>query len=51
MFSAHLPGFLIKSARKARKFLGVLEVFLGILEKTKEKKDRVVHKSHPGGVL
>ena len=25
-----------------RKILGVLEVFLGIFEKTKEKKDRVM---------
>ena len=34
----------------ARKILGVFEVFLGIFEKTKEKKDRVHNKAiilHP----
>ena len=39
MFSAYFPGFL--RVRKARKILGVFEVFLGIFKKTKEKKDRV----------
>ena len=38
VFSAHFSGFL--RVRKVRKFLGVFEVFLGIFEKTKEKKDR-----------
>ena len=37
--SAYFPGFL--RVRKVRKILGVFEVFLGIFEKTKEKKDRV----------
>ena len=39
-FSAYFPGF--SRVRKVRKILGVFEVFLGIFEKTKEKKDRVV---------
>ena len=38
MFSAFFPGFL--RVRKVREILGVFEVFLGIFEKTKEKKDR-----------
>ena len=38
MFSAYLTGFL--RVRKVRKILGVFEVFLGVFEKTKEKKDR-----------
>ena len=38
MFSAYFTGFL--RVRKVRKILGVFEVFLGIFEKTKEKKDR-----------
>ena len=33
------PGFL--RVREVTKILGVFEVFLGIFEKTKEKKDRV----------
>ena len=40
VFSAYFPGFL--RVRKVRKILGVFEVFLGIFEKTKEKKDRVL---------
>ena len=36
--SAYFPGFL--RVRKVRKIPGVFEVFLGIFEKTKEKKDR-----------
>ena len=39
VFSAYFPGFL--RVRKVREILRVLEVFLGILEKTKEKKDGV----------
>ena len=39
MFSAYFPGVL--RVLKVRKSLGVFEVFLGIFEKTKEKKDRV----------
>ena len=39
VFSAHVPGFF--RVRKARTCLGVFEVFLGIFEKTKEKKERV----------
>ena len=38
MLSAYFPGFL--RVRKVRKTLGVFEVFLGIFEKTKEKKDK-----------
>ena len=38
MFSAYFTGFL--GVRKVRKILGVFEVFLGVFEKTKEKKDR-----------
>ena len=38
MFSAYFPRFL--GVRQVRKILGVFEVFLGIFEKTKEKKDR-----------
>ena len=38
VFSAYFPGFL--RVRKVRKILGVFEVFLGIFEKTKAKKDR-----------
>ena len=40
MFSACFPGVL--RAHKVRQILAVFEVFLGILEKAKEKKDRVV---------
>ena len=36
VFSAYFPGFL--RVRKVREILGVFEVFLGIFEKTKEKK-------------
>ena len=32
----------VSRVRKVRTILGVLEVFLGLFEKTKEKKDRVV---------
>ena len=39
MFSTYFPGFL--RVREVRTILGVFEVFLGIFEKTKEKKDRV----------
>ena len=39
MLSAYFTGFL--RVRKVRKILGVFEVFLGIFEKAKEKKDRV----------
>ena len=48
-FSAHFPGFLrvsgdflglLRCFLLIRKFLGVSEVFLGVFEKTKEKKDR-----------
>ena len=39
VFSAYFPGFL--RVRQLRKILGVFEVFLGIFEKTKEKKERV----------
>ena len=38
LFSGYFPGFL--RVRKVREILGVFEVFLGIFEKTKEKKDR-----------
>ena len=39
VFSAYFPRFL--RVRGVRRILGVFEVFLGIFEKTKEKKDRV----------
>ena len=39
VFSAYFPGFL--RVRKVRTILGIFEVFLGIFERTKEKKDRV----------
>ena len=38
-FSAYFAGFL--GVREVRKILDVFEVFLGIFEKTKEKKDRI----------
>ena len=44
VFSAHFPGFL--RVREVRKFLGVSEVFLGVFEKTKEKKDRAMAAMH-----
>ena len=44
MFSASFPGDL--RVRKVRKILGVFEVFLGIFEKTKEKKDREFRSAH-----
>ena len=44
VFSAYFPGFL--RVRKVREILGVFEVFLGIFEKTKEKKDRVLEASN-----
>ena len=40
VYSAYFPRFL--GVRQVRKILGVFEVFLGIFEKTKEKKDRVL---------
>ena len=42
--SAHFPGFL--RARKVRKFLGVVEVFLGIFKKTKKKGQGVPIMGH-----
>ena len=39
MFSACFTGFL--RVRTARKILGIFEVFLGVFEKTKEKKGRL----------
>ena len=39
MFSAYFTGFV--RVRKARTFLDVYEVFLGVFEKNKEKKARV----------
>ena len=48
MFPACFIGFLrVRTAR--RKILGVFEVFLGVFEKTKEKKDRdlACHKTLP----
>ena len=38
VFVAYFTGFL--RVREVMKILGVFEVFLGIYEKTKEKKDR-----------
>ena len=38
VFSAYFPGFL--RVRQVREILGLLEVFLGVFEKTKERKDR-----------
>ena len=43
VFSAYFPRFL--GVRQVRKILDVFEVFLGIFEKTKEKKDRAVDKN------
>ena len=40
VFSASFPGFL--SVPKVREILGVFEVFVGIFEKTKNRKDKVV---------
>ena len=39
VFSAYFPGFL--RVRQAREILGLFEVFLGVFEKTKERKDSV----------
>ena len=45
MFSAYFSRFL--GVRKVRKILGVFEVFLGVFEKTKERKDREGLRSGP----
>ena len=53
MFSAYFSGFLrVRKGVKAIKILGVFEVFLGIFEKTKEKKDRAgMHRNLFEGVV
>ena len=46
VFSAYFPGFL-RVCKVRKSLVGVFEVFLGIFEKIKERKDRVFRKPQP----